>query len=216
MEQNILGLPGNVFWLWFSALFYLIAILFFLEPFRREKNELMSAFFAFLAGMATFHLLLGAGFYLDNILLVHLGSLSALTGAAFTLKFPLSALEQHLRKPLFYLAMISGWLIIVWMLIFPHDLKLMLWIVLGYMIVFSGGVAGLYIVWEGIKTKDIGVKIKSIGGGVGIITCCLAADSLVLINSLSMVSELWMSIAPLVLILSIHLGRSFQARALVK
>ncbi|MDO8592208.1 MAG: hypothetical protein Q7R92_00375 [bacterium] len=213
MEQTIFGLPGEVFWLWFSAFFYIIAILFFLGPFRRERSsELMVAFFAFLAGMASFHILLGAGYYFNSLLLIHLGSFCALTGAAYTLKFPLTALRPNLRGPLFYSALIGGWLIIAWMLIFPHSTEVMLWLVFGYMILFSGGIAGLYIIWQGLKTKENWVRVKSIGGGVGIVTCCLAADLLVLIRGMSVLGELFMAIAPIILILSIYFGRYLKSR----
>jgi uncharacterized membrane protein len=105
MTTTIFGLPGVVFWLWLSAFFYLLTMILFLKPLKKEKNELMLSFFAFLAGMAFFHVFLGAGFYLNNMLLIHLGAFAALTGATFTLKFPLIALAGPKRKPVFYLAL---------------------------------------------------------------------------------------------------------------
>ena len=210
MTGIILGLPEAVFWLWFSASFYMVAIFFFLEPLRKERTELMLSFFAFLAGMAFFHILLGAGLYLNNMLLIHLGAFAALTGAAFTLKFPLTALSESKRKPVFYLALAIAWLIVVWLLIFPHEMKTMLWLVLGYMIVVSGGIAGFYIIWQGLKAKESWVKVKCLGGGGGLFTCCLIADVLVLLVGVSVLGEVFMALAPVILILAIYLGRYLQ------
>jgi len=210
MPQTILGLPGAVFWLWLSAFFYLIAIIFFWNPFRQEKTELLSAFFAFLVGMAAFHILLGAGFYWNELLLIHLGSFAAVTGAAFTFKFPLTALSRSSRRPLFYLALILGWLIIVWMLIFPHQTQTMLLLVLGYMIVVSGGIAGIYIIWNGFRAKENWVEVKCVGGGAGLITCCLAADLLVLFAGVSVLGEVLMALAPVILVSFIYFGRYMQ------
>jgi hypothetical protein len=216
MSANILGLPGAVFWLWFSALIYGIAIILILGPLRREKSELMYAFFAFLAGMAWLHLFIGAGTYWKQMLLSHIGFFGGLTGTVYTLKFPLLALSESKRKPLFYLALIVAWLIVVWMLIFPHKSPAMIWVGYLYMITTAGLISGFYIVWQGIKAKESWVKVKTIGGGAGVITCCLAADVLVL-YTLATGIKLWivsghffMWLAPVILILAIYLGRYLQ------
>lgn len=210
MAETILGLPETVFWLWFSAFFYSAAMLFFLEPLLKEKNELMLSFFAFLAGMAFFHIFLGVGLYLNNMLFIHLGALAALTGAAFTLKFPLTSLSESKRKPVFYSALAIAWLIMVYLLIFPHEMKTMLWLVLGYMVIVSGGIAGFYIIWQGLKAKETWVKVKCIGGGGGLFICCFVADVLVLLVGVSVLGELFMALAPVILILAIYLGRYLQ------
>ncbi len=213
MTETILGLPGVVFWLWLSASFYLTAIIFFLGPLRKERSELMYALFAFLAGMATFHVFLGAGFYWNNLLIIHAGIFAALTGAAYTLKFPLASLSESKRKPLFYLALAIAWLIVVWLLIVPHTTETMLWLALGYMIVVSGGIAGLSIIWKGFQQKETWVKIKCVGSGTGIIICCLAADLLVLLGGVSVMGEILMAAAPVVLIFAVYTGRYLQKKA---
>jgi len=53
---------------------------------RREKTELMYAFFAFLVGMAWLHIFIGAGIYLKQMLLSHIGFLGGLIGATYTFK----------------------------------------------------------------------------------------------------------------------------------
>ncbi len=218
MPEIILGLPAAVFWFWFSTLFYLAAILFFWGPLRREKTDLMYAFFAFLVGMAWLHLFAGAGTYWKQILLTHIGFFGGLTGAAYTLKFPLTSLKESVRKPLFHLALVIAWSIVAWMLIFPHSTKAMLWAGYLYMITISGGVAGLYIMWQGIKAKEIWVKVKVIGGGAGLVTCCLVTDVLVLYAltfgiTLPISGHFFMAFAPVILIFAIYIGRYLQRRA---
>lgn len=210
MSEIIFGLPEVVFLLWFSALFYVAAIILFLAPLFREKNELMFSFFAFLTGMAFFHIFLGLGLYLNNMIFIHMGSFSALTGAAYTLKFPLTAISPAKRKPLFYLALAAAWLIVVWLLIRPHETKTMLLAVLGYMILASGLIAGPYILWRGIKSKETWMKIKCVGGGAGLFICCLLADVLVLLGGVSVLGEFLMVFAPIVLISATYLGRYVQ------
>lgn len=217
MSETIFNLPPDVFWLWFSTLFYLVTILLFWPHWRTEKTDLMLSFLGFLAGMGWFHLFLGAGTYWNQPLLIYLSFLGALTGAAYTLKFPLTVFKESLRKPIFYLALLVAWLSVIWMPLFPPTPETMIWIVFLYMITISGSIAGFYIVWQGIKTTDLGMKIKGIGGGAGIITCCLAADVLVLaVLSYGLILpfsvEIPMALAPLILIVAIYLGRFFQEK----
>lgn len=222
MPSIILGLPTAVFWLWFSAIVYGIALISIWKPLRQEKSELMYAFFAFLVGMAWLHIFVGAGVYWKQMLLSHIGFFGGLTGAAYTLKFPLSVLSESKRKLLFYFALISAWLIIAWMLIFSHKGSTMIWVGYLYMIFTAGTVSGFYIVWRGIKAKEIGAKIKGSGGGIGLITCCLLADVLVLytllfgVKLLVVSGHFFMWLAPIILIAAVFYGRYFKKKRNIK
>lgn len=72
------------------------------------------------------------------------------------------------------------------------------------------------MVWQGIKAKENWAKVKGVGGGAGLITCCLVADVLVLWTlatgiKLAVVSgHFFMWLAPIILILAIYLGRYLQ------
>lgn len=218
MSETVLGLPVSVFWLWFSALVYIIAILLFLPSFRREKTELMIAFFAFLVGMAWLHIFVGAGVYWKVMLWSHLGFLGGLIGAAYTLKFPLTALAESARRPLFYLALLVVLAIIGWMLVFPHKPSTMIWVGYLYMITIVGILAGGYMIWKSWQIKDIGLKVKGIGGGIGLLTCCFLADVLVLYTltagvKLGIVTgHFFMWLAPIILIFVIYLGRYLRKK----
>lgn len=208
-EQTIFGFPATVLLLWLSAAFYIVTIVLLWKPFRRERNDLMVALNAFLYGMAFFHIFLGAGFYFNNLFLMHLGSFAALTGSAYTLKFPLSGLKQPFRQLGFYLALAIAWSLVVWLLISPHPLSAMISSVLVYMIIVTG-LAGIYTIWIGLRAKERWVKVKCLGGGAGMITCCLFADLLVLANGVTILGEILMSVAPVILLAGLFVGRKLQ------
>lgn len=216
MSQIILGLPTAVFWMWFSAVVYITAIVIIWNPLRREKSELMYAFFAFLTGMAWLHVFIGAGVYWKQMLLSHIGFLGGLTGAVYTLKFPLSALSESKRKPLFYSALVIAWSIVALMLVFPHQNSTMIWDGYLFMIFTAGVAAGFYMVWWGIKAKERGIRIKGVVGGMGISTCCFLADVLVLyslffgMQSTVVSGHFFMWLAPIILIAAVLYGRHLE------
>lgn len=209
MSDVILGLPGNVFLLWLSASFYVLVILILFRPLKQIKNELILAFNAFLYGMAIFHIFLGAGIFLNNTVLIHFGIFAALTGSAFTLKFPLSSFNNLWQNIGFYTALAAAWVIVLWALLFSIPTDLILKITLAYMIIVTGG-AGFYTIFVGIKSSDPAVKVKCIGGGLGMVTCCFFADLLVFFKGVTMFGEFLMSIAPLIVLAGLFFGRRLQ------
>lgn len=209
MSDVIFGLPGNVFLLWLSASFYISVIVILFKSLHQVKNELMLAFSAFLYGMAAFHIFLGVGLYLNNSALIHFGAFAALTGSAFTLKFPLSSLNTLRQYLGFYAALAIAWLIVLWSVLFSIPTDLLLKIVLAYMIIVTGG-AGFYIIFVGIKSVDPVAKVKCLGGGLGMVTCCFVADLLVFFKGVTMFGEFLMSAAPLIMLAGLFLGHRIQ------
>jgi len=218
MPQIILGLPMSVFWFWFSAAIYGVSIILIWKPLRKEKSELVYAFFAFLAGMALLHLFVGAGIYWKQMWLIHIGFLGGLVGAVYTLKFPLLALSEPKRKPLFYTALLAALLTVLWMFLFPHKGSTMIWVGYIFMIFTSGVIASSYIILWGIKSTGNEAKIKGIGGGIGMFTCCFLADILVLYtlffstHLLVVSGHFFMWLAPIIVIFFVYLGRVLQEK----
>lgn len=208
-DQIFFGLPAPVFLLWLSAAFYIITIVLLWKHASQEKSDLMTALNAFLYGMASFHIFLGIGFYLNNLFLIYLGSFAALTGSAFTLKFPLSTFQNFWRPVGFYIALTIAWSLIIWLLISTPPVSATISVVLLYMIVVTG-FAGLYTIWVGIRAKENWVRVKCLGGGGGMVTCCLFADLLVLLEGVTVLGEILMSVAPLILLVSLWWGRRLQ------
>lgn len=210
---NLFGIPEAVVLLWTSAFFYFITILFIWNPVKEEKSELKTAFLAFLFGMAFFHTFLGLGFYLNNLLIIHIGAFAALTGSAFTFKFPLSLLKEETWRQLgFYIALLAAWSILVWMIIFSHETQPMLTLILLYMIIVTG-ISGFSIIIKGMEAKENWMKVKCGGGGLGLIICCVFADLMVLLSGkVSLLGEVLMSVAPMFLLLSLLYGRYLQKK----
>jgi hypothetical protein len=117
-------------------------------------------------------------------------------------------------KIAFYFVLLIGWALVAWMDIWPHlvTIKLMLWLLFGYMILVAGILPGLYLIWTGIKAKSKAAKVKGIGGGAGIISCCLVADLLVLFVFMSVAfwSEFFMALSPIILITAVLYGRHLE------
>lgn len=214
MPSTILGLPSGVFLLWNSALWFLLASAFILKPLSETKDKMIQGFFAWLLGMGLLHAFLGAGFLWNVTVLLHIGIFFGFTGSAYLLRIPLRGLVPRYEKTIFYTVLLIGWSIVLWMIIWPHlhTVKLMLWLLFGYMILVAGILPGFYLVWMGIKAKSRALKVKGIGGGIGIITCCLLADLLVIFVFMSVAfwAEFFMAIAPVILIAAVLYGRSLE------
>lgn len=209
MEELIFGLPAMVFLLWVSAVFYTVTIIILWRPFNQDRSDLMLALNAFLYGMAFFHIFLGAGFLFHNDILIQLGAFIAFTGSAFTLKFPLSSLRSPIKEMGFYLVLAVAWSLVAWLLITDQPIAKIVSTVLLYMIIVTG-FSGLYTIWIGFKAKDNGARVKCLGGGGGMVTCCLIADLLVLLNGVTLLGEILMSVAPVILLTSLFVGRKLQ------
>lgn len=214
MSQTILGLPYGVFLLWMSAFFFLVSSVIILRPLLETKNKLTEAFFVWLLGMGLLHAFLGAGFLWNMTVLLHIGVFFGFTGSAYLLRVPLRALIPRSEKAIFYTVLLVGWLIVAWMSIWPHmhTVALMLVLLFGYMILVAGILPGFYLVWMGIKAKAKAAKVKGIGGGIGIISCCLVADLLVIFVYMGVAfwAEFFMALAPIILITAVLYGRRLE------
>lgn len=212
VPEFVLGIPGEVFLIFVSAFFYVVAVALFWQQYQRSKDELMAAFLAFLAGMAAFHLALGVGSYYQNNSLVLLGLFAALTGSTFTLKFVLARFKEGVRGVLFYVMLGLVWVAFIAALFLVVPVSFVLTATLWYMIMTTGIIVGMYVVVRGFRSKERPVQIKCVGGGLGMITCCLVADITVLTSGVSVLGEALMSIAPIMIIASVYYGRQVEKR----
>lgn len=215
MIETILGLPQPVFWFWFSAFIFVLSIVLLFPRFRAERSALMSAFFAFLLAMAWLHIFAGLGTLLKQMVWTHIGFFGGLLGVGYTLLFPLSALKQPLRSALLYLALTVAAVISLWMFLLPHESSTMILVGYLYMITIAGIAAGGYILWKGLQMKDRPAKVKAVGGGLGLMTCCLVADVWVLLAifyglTIPISGHFWMALAPVIILASIYRGRMLE------
>lgn len=214
MQSTILGLPSGVFLLWMSSFFFLVSSVIILKPLFEKKDKLTMAFFIWLLGMGLLHLFLGLGILFNTVILLHLGVFFGLTGSAYLIRIPFSGLIPRYEKTGFYLVLLAGWLIVAWMFLWPHvhSIELMLRLLFGYMILIAGILPGPYLIWMGVKSKSRAVKVKAVGGGIGIISCCLIADVFVLFAYMGVAfwPEFLMTIAPVILITAVLWGRKIE------
>lgn len=206
--KMIVNLPEPVFWLWLSgAVFIIMALVLLIGPYNKERNELMTAFLGFLIGMGLFHILGGASMLWGKISLMYLAAFAAVTGSAFVLKFPLTAIGEGARRTIFYIAMLAGWVMIISMILLNSTMDLVMRNAAIYMIIVSGAISGFYMVAQGFRINDPSVKLKCIGGGCSIIFCCLLTHLIVILIGMTALAKLFMVLTPITLVLSVVMAR---------
>jgi len=210
MLEQIFGIPLGIAIMWVGGILYAAGAVLFFISFRREmENELIEALFSFLASMAFALLLMGSGEYLQNILFGYLGSLAVLIGSAFMLKFPLTVFPVTKRKILFRLILTIVLVSFIWMVLWPLGRKIMPMFIMSYMVVANGLIAGFFIFFAGLRSKEKAIKIKATGGGLGVASCCIVAH-LASISGAILLSAVFQFMAPLLLIGSVFIGRHYQ------
>ncbi|MBI4128347.1 MAG: hypothetical protein HY459_04775 [Parcubacteria group bacterium] len=210
--DTILGIPVNVFLLWLAALAYAIGVIFFLDSYRKERGELMIAFLAFVTSMAFANFFMGAGEYWQIPLFMQLGTLAIFVGSAFMLKFPLTALPPSLRRPLFWVSLILFLLFAAWLIVAPLGQRLAPQLSMWFMVVINGILVGGYLVWAGLKATERWKRMKAVGGGIGVATCCVASHGAAVFGAVFL-SAFLQVIAPFVMIGAILGGRYLQRRS---
>ena len=217
--MNIFGfdVPSDIFWMLLSGLSYgLMTVIFLAGPYRKNKDELMGAFLGFLAGMTLFHGVGGISMLIGSPLLMNLAAFGAITGSAFVLKFPLASLFSRQKKQaLFFSALIIGYLLVAWMFLGRLDPMQSMRLAAIYMIVFSGAISATYIIWRGFHLKDASLKVKCIGGGCSILSCCFFAHVIVLAVGITTLVKFFIVLAPITLILSLFFGNMLLKKSAV-
>ena len=212
MPESILGIPLGIAIMWGAGALYALGAILFFNSFRKEmKNELMTALFAFLVSMALALLLMGTGEYSKNMIFGYLGTLSILIGSVFMLKFPLTMFPS-VKKTLFRLVLAGVLLVFIWMVVSTFGRQTMPQFIMWYMIVVNGFVAGFFIFFVGFRSKEKAARIKATGGGLGIASCCIASHIASIAGAL-LVSAVFQFMAPLILILSLLIGRYYQRQS---
>ena len=207
------GLPNEVFWLLFSGVVFLImTIIFYVGPWRKDRGELMVAFFGWLFGMAIFHILGGFSMLKGNFMMMYLATFFALVGSAYVAKFPLSSISnEKIRNGLFYLIMASAIGLTAWLVMNNADPMQSMRAASVYMIAFSG-LSGLYIAIQGFLVDNRSAKIKCIGGGSSIWLCCFLTHIMVLTVGMVALAKVFMILTPISLILTIYIAKGMSEK----
>jgi len=191
-----------------SGIFYLICAFLLWKPFRREKNELLSALFAFLVYQAISMFFMGLQMETMNMTYGLIAALAIFIGSAYMLKFPFSSFSKATRRILFYLSFATVIALFVWfMQTFDRQMQLMHF-VLWYDIVVNGIIVGGSIILYGLRATG-NMRLKIIGGGSGIVSCCVIANT-AMISGAFFTSSVFAFAAPVIILGSIALSRRKQ------
>ena len=212
MSLTMFGLPMGVIIPMFIGIVYSIGAIVFVRVYLRDRGELMAAFLAFLISMATANIFMGLGMYTGNMIFMFLTMFAIFTGSAFLLKFPITVFPQQWRQPLFYIFLVIVLAVNVWMIVSPIPGDQMSEIAMIFMIIVNGIITGFFMIWTGIRAASKSVKIKAIGGGLGVSSCCLVSHVLFSTQvDIGLISSVFFQfIAPFLILGSVYAGRRVQ------
>ena len=195
-----------------SGVFYLICAFFLWKPFRQERNELIGALFAFLVYQAISMFFMGIEMHTMNLMYGNIATLAVLVGSVYMLKFPLSYLSERTRRIWFLLFLIIALGIFVWFIQTTERQMMMMHFTLWYDIVVNGIVVGGFILFMGIKAAGRFLKIKALGGGTGVVSCCVVANAAML-GGAFLTSAVFQFLAPVIILWSLAFARRKQKEA---
>lgn len=189
-----------------SGVFYLVCALFIWKTVRREKNELVNALFAFLAYQAVGMFFMGLNMHTMNATQGYIASLAIFIGSAYMLKFPFASFSQSVRKVMFYLSLAAVIGLFAWFMSTPMRQMALMNFTLWYDIIVNGLVVGGSIIIFGLAARDRVARMKSLGGGTGVVSCCVVANSAML-GGLIITSSVFQFLAPVVILGTLAMHR---------
>ena len=206
---EILGLGFNAFLLLASGVFYVLCALFILKPLRQEKSELIGALFAFLVYQAVNMFFMGLEFQTMNIIYSNIAALAIFIGSVYMLKFPLSSFSQGIRKSFFLISMVVVLGLFLWFMQTEEKQMILMRFVVWYDVVVNGIIVGGFMIILALRTTERWLRMKAIGGGSGVLSCCIVSD-LAMLSGAMIVSAIFSFLAPVLILGSLMFARSRQ------
>lgn len=206
MGPMILGLSLDVFLMIASGVFYLICAAFVLKPMRREKNELISALFAFLVYQAVSMFFMGLEMETMNMLYGNIAALAVFVGSAYMLKFPLSPLSKRARSISFMGILIVILGVFIWFMQTEARQMSLMHFVLWYDLVLNGIIVGGSIIGYGFKASEKLAKTKALAGGSGVVSCCVVSNAAMLGGAI-VLSSVFQFLAPILILGALAFAR---------
>ncbi|MDP2593663.1 MAG: hypothetical protein Q8P52_03380 [bacterium] len=205
----VLGLHLDVFLMYAAGVFYAFCAFLVLKSYRRERNELLGAFLAFLVYQALAMIFMGIEFHTMNLLYGEIAALAVFVGSAYMMKFPFSSFSKGTRRIVFFVTLIVSVMIFTWFLQTPERKTLLMPFVLWYDIVVNGLVVGGAILIFGMRIGPP-QKIKALGGGAGVVSCCVVANASMLSGAF-LTSAFFQFLAPVLIISALVFAKKRQA-----
>lgn len=202
MGPEIFGIPFGTLLMLVTGVFYLICAIAIWKPFRTEKNELISALFAFLVYQSISMFFMGVEMWTMNIMYSNIAALAVFIGSAYMLKFPFSKASEKTRRVAFLLILVGALSLFGWFMMTEarqHELmKFILW----YDIVINGLIVGGSIILFAMRAVEKAKRAKAITGGAGVVSCCVVSNAAMLGGAM-FTSAIFQFLAPLLILTSI-------------
>lgn len=186
-----------------SGVFYLICAISIFKTFRKEKNELVGALFAFLVYQAISMFFMGMEIHTMNMVYSNIAALAIFVGTAYMLKFPLSSLSEKTRNISFMLILIASLATFGWFMQTPDRQMDLMHAVIWYDVIANGIIVGGSILFFGFKTVEDIAKRKALGGGVGVMSCCIIAN-VAMLTGFFFTSTIFAFLAPIIILFSLR------------
>lgn len=190
-----------------SGIVYFFCALALIKPYFEEKNELIGALLAFFSYQTISMIFMGVEMHTMDLLYSNIAALAIFIGSAYMLKFPIASLPEKTRKFTFMGVMVATIALFVWFMQggeMRH--KELMHFVLWYDLIINGLIVGGSIIWFGLKAVERRTKLKALGGGTGVVSCCVAANAAMLGGSL-LASAVFQFLAPLFILGAITKAR---------
>jgi|SRR3989344_2797219 len=200
-------LPLGIFLMIAAGVFYVFSALFIWKSSKGDRGDLINALVTFLLYQAVAKFSMAAGAYsmfvnAPNPLYGNIASLAVIIGAAYMLKFPLSMLSMWTRKVLFGLILIASIVVYAVYMGTPEGQAALGGFVVWYDLVLNGLIVGGTIILFGIRTANRLYKTKALGGGSGVISCCVVANYAML-SGAALTSVIFQFLAPILILWSL-------------
>ncbi len=212
MDPNVLVfgfLPLGIFLMIAAGTLYVFSALYLWKSAKGENSDLVNALMTFFLYQAVAKFSMAFGAYTSTPIFGKLAALSVLIGAAYMLKFPLSVLSAWTRKVLFMVILIASVVVFAWFMGTPEKQDLLLQYVTWYDIILNGIIVGGTIIFFGIRNVNKVYKTKAVGGGSGVVSCCVVANVAMLSGAL-LTSVIFQFLSPILILGAMLFGKNKQ------
>lgn len=192
-----------------SGVFYLICASIFWKSAKKENNELTYALMAFLVYQSISMFFMGIEMHTMNLAYSNIASLAVFIGSVYMLKFPLSSFSSGVRRVVFNASLILVLFIFAWFMQTEAKQMALMTFTLWYDLFINGIVVGGSILYFGFRNTQYWSRFKAVGGGTGVLACCVVANGAMLGGSM-ILGSFFSFLAPLIITISILVARNRQ------
>ncbi len=189
-----------------SGVFYIICAFFVWKTYKKEKTELVGALLAFLVYQAISMFFMGMNMQTMQMVYSNIAGAAVILGTAYMLKFPISGLTQKTRRLLFLVLLVASLGLFAWFMQTAARQMELMHFVLWYDLVANGIIVGGSILVFGLKVREGMLKKKALGGGVGVVSCCVAANGFMITGAM-IASSVFAFLAPIFILFSLKSAR---------